>query len=181
MRKYLIRLWNNYYLRTKKNNKIWHSTNIYQTADIGRDNSIGSYTEIGDKVRIGSNNRIGAHCFIPWGVSIGDNCFIGPGVTFTNDKYPPGGKDKWEQTFIEDSVSIGARAVILPGIKIGKGAKIGAGAVVTKDVEPYSQMKGVPARQYKVGTKKKRLRRNEKSIDYKAWSLWRHDYYFSPY
>jgi maltose O-acetyltransferase len=56
-----------------------------------------------------------------------------------------GFKDK-EPVIIEDDVWIGARVIILPGVKIGKGSIVGAGAVVTKDVEPYSIVAGVPAK-----------------------------------
>lgn len=47
---------------------------------------------------------------------------------------------------IEDDVWIGTRVVILPGVKIGKGSVIGANSLVTKDVEPYSIMGGIPAK-----------------------------------
>ena len=78
---------------------------------------------------------------------IGNNVFIGPNVTFTNDKKPRVSGD-WTllDTIIEDDVSIGAGSIILPGIKIGKGSMIGAGSVVTKDVPPNTVVAGNPAR-----------------------------------
>lgn len=109
--------------------------NIYG-AQIGRGCRIGSFVEIGPAV-IGDNCNIQAKSFIPEGVVIGNGVFVGPGVIFTNDKYPPSG-GKWRlerQTIVEDEVSIGAGAIILPGVRIGKGARIAAGAIISKDVE----------------------------------------------
>ena len=130
----------------RADNQIWYFTNIYPTALIGRDNSIGAYTEIDSGVTIGDRNRIGAYCFIPACVNIGSDCFIGPRVTFTNDKYPPAGKPKWEYTFIEDKASIGAGVTILPGITVRKGALVGAGSVVTHDIPENEVWAGNPAK-----------------------------------
>lgn len=83
---------------------------------------------------------------------IGDNVFIGPHVVFTNDKYPPS-EGAWKTgppTIVEDYVSIGANATILPGVTIGRSARVGAGAVVTKDVKPGMLVVGVPAREREV-------------------------------
>ena len=127
-------------------NTVWKYTNIYPTATIGRNNSIGSYTEIGDGVKIGNDNRIGAHSFIPARVIIKNNCFIGPCVCFTNDRYPPSGEENWEMTVVDDNASIGAGCVILPGILIGEGALIGAGSVVTHSVPRGETWAGIPAK-----------------------------------
>lgn len=129
-----------------KNNAIWGNVNIYPTAILGRNNSIGSFTEIGDGVVIGSSNRIGAYCFIPWGVTIENYCFIGPRVTFTNDKYPPGGKTAWQKITVKTGAAIGAGAIILPGVTIGKESLVGSGSVVTKDVPDGMVVCGNPAK-----------------------------------
>ena len=78
---------------------------------------------------------------------IGDNVFIGPNVTFTNDKYPRSKRypDRFQKCIIEDGVSIGAGSVILGGIKIGKNAMIGAGSLVTKSVPEGELWMGSPA------------------------------------
>lgn len=107
---------------------------------------IHTYTWIGDSVVIGDNVKIQAFSFIPNGVTIGNNVFIGPHVCFTNDKHPP--SDVVSETVVEDDVRIGANVTVLPGIKLGKGCMIGAGSVVTKDVPAGETWVGNPARKY---------------------------------
>ena len=108
--------------------------NIYNST-IGNNCKIASYVEIGGAT-IGDNCKIEAYTFIPPGVTIGNNVFIGPHVTFTNDKWPRANTNEWTvcKTVIEDGVSIGANATILSGITIRENAMIGAGSIVTKSV-----------------------------------------------
>jgi len=76
-----------------------------------------------------------------------DFVFVGPGVVFTNDKYPVAtGNWKVKNTLVKSGASIGANATILPGVTIGKKSMIGAGAVVTKDVPDGETWVGNPAR-----------------------------------
>jgi len=75
-------------------------------------------------------------------VVVGKNCHIGAGAVLAGVIEPPSA----EPVVIEDDVLIGANAVVLEGVRIGKGAVIAAGSVVVKDVEPYSVMAGVPAK-----------------------------------
>ena len=128
--------------------KIWHPNlvNIYGNCIIGENCNIGAFVEIGPNVVIGNWCRIGAHCFIPEGVTIEDDCFIGPGTIFTNDRYPPGGKEAWRLIFVRKKASIGAGSVILPGIEIGEGAMVGAGTVVTKNIPAGWRVVGNPCR-----------------------------------
>jgi acetyltransferase-like isoleucine patch superfamily enzyme len=100
---------------------------------------------IGEKVIMGIGCKIQPFAFIPDGVTIGNNVFVGPHVTFTNDKYPPSNGKSWMATRVNDGASIGAGATILPGIIIGKDAVIGAGAVVTKNVPGGETWVGNPA------------------------------------
>jgi len=130
--------------------KQYHYCNIFDSAEIGDGTVIGSYSEIGDKTIIGRNCRIGAYVFTCAGVVIEDDCFIGPRVTFTNDKYPPSGGN-WRGIIVRKGASIGAASTILPGVEIGRGAIVGAGSVVTKDVPPYQTWVGNPARELKRG------------------------------
>ena len=114
--------------------KVWHYTNIYDSALIGDNCVIGSYVEIGPNVVIGDGCRIEAFAFIPEGVILENNVFIGPHVCFTNDKYPPSFGKHWAPILVRAGAVIGANATILPGVTIGLNAVVGAGAVVTKSV-----------------------------------------------
>ena len=124
--------------------KIWHPelSNIGE-CEIGDNCKIHSHVWIGDDVKIGNNVKVQAFSFIPKGVTIEDDVFIGPRVTFTNDKYPPSGK--WSTTLVKKGASLGASVTVLPGITIGNNARIGAGAVVTKDIPDNVVACGVPA------------------------------------
>ena len=129
------------------NGKFYHQEkSIILDCIIGHGCVIHAPVWIGNNVVIGNDCRIQAFTFIPDGVTIGNNVFVGPNVTFTNDKNPP--SQQWDKTHIEDGVSIGAGAVILPGLTIGKNARIGAGAVVTKSVPPEETWVGNPARKH---------------------------------
>lgn len=113
---------------------IYHPEKSVILADVPNDCTIHAPVWIGEGVKIGARTKVQAFAFIPTGVTIGRDCFIGPSVTFTNDKHPPSPRSDWLKTTVEDQVSIGAGVVILPGVTIGRGARIGAGALVTKDV-----------------------------------------------
>ena len=119
-------------------------TNIWGNPEIADNVQVGAYTEIGDNVIIEENVIIGAMCFIPPGVRIRRGAWIGPRVTFTNDKYPP--SDKLYITEVGQNAIIGAGAVILPGLTIEPMARIGAGSVVTRDVQAGTVVYGSPAK-----------------------------------
>lgn len=129
--------------------KIWHEelVNLYECF-IGADCNIASFVEIGKGVVVGKRCRIQAFCFIPAGVTIHDDVFIGPGVIFLNDKHPPSKKNDWSisNTVVQSSVAIGGGALIMPGVNLGAWSVVGAGAVVTKDIEANAVVKGNPAR-----------------------------------
>jgi len=124
-----------------------HHSLIREKNHIGNNVSIGSYTEIAPFNDIGDNVRIHSRCFIE-NVIIESGVFIAPGVIFTDDKYPPT-KDylsRWKKTIVRKNASIGAGAIILPGLEIGENAMIGAGAIVTKDVAANTTVAGNPAK-----------------------------------
>ena len=127
---------------------IWHPelSNISENAVIGENCRIHSHVWIGDNVRIGNRCKIEAFAFIPPGVTLEDDVFIGPHVCFTNDKRPPSHGKEWSETVVRKGASIGANSTILPGITIGENAMIGAGSVVTKDVVPETTVVGNPAK-----------------------------------
>ena len=104
--------------------------------------------EIGNGVKIGSNCKIQAFVFIPPGVCIEDNVFVGPHACFTNDKHPALKQEKWQiaKTLVKQGAVIGAGAIILPGITIGENSMVGAGSVVTKDMPPNETWCGNPAK-----------------------------------
>lgn len=133
--------------RTGKNTVIYHpELSVILPCIIGSDCRIHAPVWIGRNVVIGNNCRVQAFSFIPEGVVIHNDVFIGPRVTFTNDKNPPSSQDDWLPTVVYPGASIGAGAIILPGVEIGRGAKIGAGAVVTKSVPAGETWVGNPAR-----------------------------------
>jgi acetyltransferase-like isoleucine patch superfamily enzyme len=120
-----------------------HFVLIRENTKIGDNVLVGSGTIIEGNCKIGNNVRIQSGVFIPKGVEIGNNVFIGPRVVFTNDKYPPGPIIK---TIVEDDVVIGAAALILPGLTLGRGCFVAAGALVTRNV-PWDKMAiGNPAK-----------------------------------
>lgn len=131
---------------------MWMPSNIYPTAYLGDRVSVGAFSEIGHNVIIYNDTRVGMGVFMPEGVTVGERCFIGPKVCMVHDtdmQVPPFAKEhkaKWQPIIVEDEVRIGANAMILPGIKIGRGAVIGMGSVVTKDVGSYEVWYGNPAK-----------------------------------
>ena len=130
-----------------ENTKIYNPelSNIRDGVEIGDNCTLHSHIWIGENVKIGNNVRIQAFSFIPEGVIIEDDVFIGPRVTFTNDKYPPSSKEEWKPTIVKRGASIGASVTILPGVTIGENTMVGAGALVTKSLPPNVVACGVPA------------------------------------
>ena len=127
--------------------KVHSPCNIYGNYYIGAGGSIGMFTEICDAM-IGDRVRIQAHCFIPSGIIIGNDCFIGPRVTFTNVNKPhPFHANPYEETVVCDNVVIGAGAIILPGLRLGRNSFVAAGSVVTCDVLENAMVAGNPAKQ----------------------------------
>ena len=129
--------------------RIWQYAIVLKGAKIGKGCNICAQTFIENDVVVGDNVTVKCGVQLWDGLRIGNNVFIGPNVTFTNDKYPKSGNKDYDclQTIVEDDVSIGANATILPGVRLGNGCVIGAGAVVTKDVKPRSTVVGNPARE----------------------------------
>jgi len=148
------------------NNFTIHDSAIAYTKNIGEGTRIWQFAVILDGAQIGRDCNICSHCFIEsdvligdrvtikngvqiWdGLRVSDDVFIGPNVSFTNDRFPRSKQypEKYLLTTINSGASIGAGAVILPGIEIGSKAMVAAGAVVTKSIPPNSIVVGNPAK-----------------------------------
>ena len=131
-----------------KNINIWQFCVVLPKAAIGDDCNICSHCFIENDVKIG--NRVTIKCGVQiWdGMIIEDDVFIGPNVTFCNDRYPKSRNKNWmlEGIKVKKGASIGANATILPGVVIGENAIVGAGSVVTHDVEANTIVMGNPAK-----------------------------------
>jgi len=123
-------------------------SNVYG-ATLADDVFIGPFCEVQRGARIGSRTRVQSHTFICELVTIGEDCFIGHGVMFVNDRLRAGpargDRTKWEHTVIGNRVSIGSNATLLP-VTICDDVVIGAGSVVTHDIHEPGTYAGSPAR-----------------------------------
>jgi acetyltransferase-like isoleucine patch superfamily enzyme len=122
-----------------------HRVLVREQTTLGDDVLLGTDTIIEGHTRIGDRVSIQSRVFIPSETAIGSDVFIGPGATLTNDPFPVRRKGPLRGPTLEDGVSIGAAAIILPGVRIGRGAFVAAGAVVTRDVPAATLAIGVPA------------------------------------
>lgn len=128
--------------------RIWAFAHVLPGARIGRNCNICDHVFIENDVVIGDRVTVKSGVQLWDGIRLGDDVFVGPNATFTNDPYPRSRKRpaSFSETHVASGASIGANATILPGVTIGTGAMIGAGAVVTRDVPPRAVVVGNPAR-----------------------------------
>jgi acetyltransferase-like isoleucine patch superfamily enzyme len=128
--------------------RVWQFVVILKGAKIGMDCNICAQTLIEGAVVIGDRVTVKSGVQIWDGSLIGDDVFIGPNVTFSNDLYPRSKQyqPQFNGVTIHKGASIGANATLLPGITIGEKAMVGAGAVVTKDVPDRAVVIGNPAK-----------------------------------
>ena len=128
--------------------RVWAFVHILPGAIIGDYCNICDHVFIENDVVIGNRVTIKSGVQLWDGARLADDVFVGPNVTFTNDKFPRSKKypEKFFETVIHSGASIGANATLLPGIIIGANSMIGAGAVVTRDVPPNAIVIGNPAR-----------------------------------
>ncbi|MBI4676269.1 MAG: N-acetyltransferase [Elusimicrobia bacterium] len=153
-----------------------HPKALVETRSIGPGTKVWAFAHVMDGAKVGSRCNVCGHCFIESGAEVGDDCiikngaliwdgvtledavFVGPGAVFTNDPRPRSRglpeaapryarREAWlVRTTVRAGASIGAAAVILPGVEIGAFAMVAAGAVVTRSVPPFGVVAGVPAR-----------------------------------
>jgi UDP-2-acetamido-3-amino-2,3-dideoxy-glucuronate N-acetyltransferase len=128
--------------------RVWQFVVVLKGARIGADCNICAQTLIEGDVVIGDRVTVKSGVQIWDGSVIGNDVFIGPNATFSNDLYPRSKQypEKFQGVTIHNGASIGANATLLPGITIGEKAFVGAGAVVTKDIPALAVVVGNPAR-----------------------------------
>lgn len=137
--------------RIKRRLLIWRGAQVGARPKIWRDVWIDDYR----KLKIGANVSIGKSAMLQCigGVTVGDNVMIAHGSQIISAGHritEPGENMRFSgleiaPIILEDDVWIGAGAIVLPGVTVGKGAVVAAGAVVTKNVEPYTIVAGIPA------------------------------------
>ncbi len=169
--------------------RIWNQAQIRERATLGKQCIVGKDVYIDRDVVVGDYVKIQNQAQLFRGVVIESGVFIGPRVCFTNDSFPRAitadGRlktdDDWglELTFVSYGASIGAGAIILPGVKIGAFAMIGAGAIVTRDIADHQLVMGNPARPYgyvcRCGN---RLQLNSRSVSWQC-KICRENYIFN--
>ena len=128
--------------------RIWAFSHVLPGARIGADCNINDHVFIENDVVIGDRVTVKSGVQLWDGVRLGDDVFVGPNATFTNDEFPRSKHypDEFPQTVVGPGASVGANAVLLPGIKVGRRAMIGAGSVVVRDVPAHAIVVGNPAR-----------------------------------
>ncbi|GIJ44578.1 acetylglucosamine-1-phosphate uridylyltransferase [Virgisporangium aliadipatigenens] len=135
---------------------VWHLAQVRENAVVGTRCNIGRGAYVGPGVRIGDNSKLQNYALVYEPAELGDGVFIGPAAVLTNDEFPravtPDGVLKTGEDWtavgvvIGDGASIGARAVCVAPVRIGRWALVAAGAVVTTDVPDFALVVGVPAR-----------------------------------
>jgi acetyltransferase-like isoleucine patch superfamily enzyme len=139
------------------NSSIWNNSQVREGVHIGHDCILGKDVYIDFDVEIGDNVKIQNGALVYHGTIIESGVFVGPGVIFTNDKKPRSintdgslkSNDDWVvgKILVRYGASIGAGAIIVTGVTIGRFALVGAGAVVTRDVPDHALVVGNPAQQ----------------------------------
>jgi UDP-2-acetamido-3-amino-2,3-dideoxy-glucuronate N-acetyltransferase len=136
--------------------RIWHLAQIREEASLGRNCTIGRGAYVGPGVVVGDNVKLQNHALVYEPARLGDGVFVGPAAVLTNDEYPravtPDGRHNESSDWtavgvtIGEGAAIGARAVCVAPVAVGRWALVAAGAVVTKDVPDFALVVGVPAR-----------------------------------
>jgi len=135
---------------------VWGHAQIRENAVVGAECTIGRGAYIGAGVRLGDRVKVQNLALVYEPAELADGVFIGPGVVLTNDQFPravsPDGEriaaEHWEPVGVTvlEGASIGARAVCVAPVTIGRWAMVGAGAVVVHDVPDHALVVGSPAR-----------------------------------
>jgi len=123
-----------------------HHALIREETVLGDDVLVGTQAVIDGATTVGDGVSMQTGVYVPRETEIGDRVFLGPNATLLNDPYPLRTDEELEGPTLENDVSVGANATVLPGVTVGEGSFIAAGAVVADDVPPETLAVGVPAR-----------------------------------
>jgi UDP-2-acetamido-3-amino-2,3-dideoxy-glucuronate N-acetyltransferase len=118
-------------------------------AKLGLDVVVGAFCFVASGAVVGEGTRIQSHTSVWDGVELGPDVFVGPGAMFTNIRRPRAAyprAPRWDRTYVGEGASIGAGAVLVAPVRVGRCAMVGAGAVVVRDVPPHAVVAGNPAR-----------------------------------
>ncbi len=118
-------------------------------ATLGADTVVGAFCYVASGAVIGPGTRIQSHTSVWDGVVLGGDVLVGPGAVFTNVRRPRAAfprAPRWDRTFVEDGATVGAGAVLVAPVRVGRCALVGAGAVVVADVPAHAVVAGNPAR-----------------------------------
>lgn len=127
---------------------VWQFASVIRGAKIGDGCSVGSCSVV-DAAAVGDRCAIGHGAQVHPGTVIGRDVFVGPGAIICNDRWPRTSKDGFDfeglqskpTVIVEDGASIGAGAIILPGVRVGRRAMIAAGVVCAIDVPPMTVLR----------------------------------------
>ncbi|NIB98545.1 acyltransferase [Halobacterium sp. R2-5] len=123
-----------------------HDAVVRENTTLGDNVLVGTHSVIDGECTIGDDVRLQTGVYIPQETTVGDRVFFGPHAVLTNDQYPLRTAAELEGPTIEDDVSIGANATVLPGVTVGEGSFVAANSVVVDDVPPETLAVGTPAR-----------------------------------
>lgn len=137
--------------------RVWHLAQVREDAQVGRDCTLGRGAYVGPGVRLGDRCKVQNHALVYEPAVLEDGVFVGPAAVLTNDLFPravtPDGDlktaDDWDAVGVtlREGASVGARAVCVAPVTVGRWAMVAAGAVVAADVPDHALVVGVPARQ----------------------------------
>jgi UDP-2-acetamido-3-amino-2,3-dideoxy-glucuronate N-acetyltransferase len=155
--------------------RIWHLAQIGDEAVLGASCVVGRGAYVGPGVRVGDKVKIQNYALVYAPATLESGVFVGPAVVLTNDLHPRSvdvngeikSADSWAPVgvIVKEGASLGARAVCVAPVTIGRWAMVGAGAVVIRDVPDFALVVGTPARQIGwVGRAGIRLEKDAESV-----------------